>query len=132
MHVDYASAILSDCSFTGNSAINDGGGMCLVEASATLVDCRFTSNSSKDGGGIYLDGASYFAADTTAFEDNTVTSEGAHGYVSSGSEAVLTCCVDDLSGFAGDGTITLHNEGCSTATKRSSWGCIKAMSGRKQ
>lgn len=127
-----ASVTLSKCSFTGNTAINDGGGMCLENASATLVDCSFTNNSSKDGGGIYLDGTSYFAADTTEFENNTVSRAGAHGYINSGSEAVLTCCVTDLTGFAGDGTIILNNEGCYTATERFSWGAIKALNRKKQ
>lgn len=126
------SVTLSGCSFTGNSVTSDGGGMCLEDASATLVDCFFTNNSAGNGGGMYLDGASYFAADTTKFDGNTASNAGAHGYVNSGSEAVLTCCVDDLTGFAGDGTITLNNEGCDTATERSSWGAIKALIMKKQ
>jgi hypothetical protein len=45
----------------------------------------------------------------------------------SGCEVVLTCCVPDLTGFEGSGTITLNNEGCSTPIETTSWGRIKAI-----
>jgi parallel beta-helix repeat protein/predicted outer membrane repeat protein len=122
-----ASATLTDCSFVGNSAINEGGGMMLEDAFATLTNCSFTNNSAKDGGGIYLEGASTFAADTTEFHNNTASNEGAHGYVGSGSEAILTCSVPDLSGFAGAGTITLNYDGCFSPTKTMTWGRLKAL-----
>jgi parallel beta-helix repeat protein len=123
---------LNNCSFTGNSTGSNGGGMSLNSASVALVNCNFSGNSAYTGGGIYLENASYLAADTTKFENNTASSAGAHGYINSGNEAVLTCCVTDLTGFAGDGTITLNNEGCNTATERSSWGGIKALKRKKQ
>ncbi|UCG52103.1 MAG: right-handed parallel beta-helix repeat-containing protein [Candidatus Latescibacterota bacterium] len=122
-----AIATLTSCAFTGNSAINDGGGIMLEDASATLVDCSFTNNSAKNGGGVYLEGTSTLTADTTEFYNNTVSNEGARGFIGSGSEAILTCCVADLSGFAGDGTITLNNEGCFSPTEPTTWGRLKAL-----
>jgi predicted outer membrane repeat protein len=122
-----ASATLTDCSFFGNSAINDGGGMMLEDASATLTNCSFTDNSAKDGGGIYLEGASYLTADTTEFYNNTASNQGPRGYLWSGSEAVLTCCVPGLSGFAGGGTVILNNDGCFVSTRAVTWGRVKAM-----
>ncbi len=106
--------------------------MYLNNASVTLISCLLTDNSARNsGGGIYVEnsqqGASYLAADTTQFRNNTASKEGPRGYVGSGSEAVLTCCVHGLSGFAGDGTITLNSEGCWTPTEGTSWGRIKAL-----
>jgi hypothetical protein len=74
-----------------------------------------------------MEGASHVTADSTEFENNTATGEGPHGYIGSGSEIVLTCCVPDLSGFVGDGTITLNNEGCWTPVEQTSWGRLKTL-----
>jgi predicted outer membrane repeat protein len=122
-------ATLTNCSFAGNSAINDGGAMMLSGTAAiiTLNHCSLLRNSAKNGGAIYMEGASYLAADSTEFRNNTVSNEGARGYIESTSEAVLTCCVTDLSGFAGDGTITLNNDGCWVPIERTTWGRLKAL-----
>jgi parallel beta-helix repeat protein/predicted outer membrane repeat protein len=124
------STTLINCSLTGNSATY--GGAMKIEcnggcASVTLMGCSLTDNSAQDGGGICMEGASYFAADTTEFHNNTASNEGAHGYVESEGEAVLTCCVSDLTGFAGDGIITLNNDGCFSPTKTMTWGRLKAF-----
>ncbi|UCG50511.1 MAG: right-handed parallel beta-helix repeat-containing protein [Candidatus Latescibacterota bacterium] len=126
---DDATATLTDCSFADNSAQLYGGGIALEGTSVTLNGCSLTGNYAYEGGGICLYYTSQLAADTTAFENNTCRrmNAGAHGYVTSGSEAVLTCCVPDLSGFTGDGIITLNNEGCLTPTEPTTWGRVKAM-----
>jgi hypothetical protein len=124
------STTLINCSLTGNSATYGGAmkiqcnGGC---ASVTLIGCSLTDNSAQDGGGICMEGASYLAADTTEFHNNTASNEGAHGYVESEGEAVLTCCVSDLTGFAGNGTITLNNEGCFVPIEPTTWGRLKAL-----
>jgi parallel beta-helix repeat protein/predicted outer membrane repeat protein len=124
------SVTLNNCSLIGNSA-KYGGAMKIQCnggcASVSLISCSLIGNSAQNGGGIYMENASYLAADTTEFKNNTASNEGPRGYIGSGSEAVLTCCVHGLSGFAGDGTITLNNEGCWTPTEGTSWGRIKAL-----
>jgi hypothetical protein len=117
---------LTNCSFIGNSGTN-GGAMNLNTASVALVNCRFSGNSAYRGGAIYLINGSYLAADTTEFENNTASNEGANGFVDSGCEAVLTCSVPDLTGFAGDGTITVIYDGCFSPVERTSWGRLKAL-----
>jgi parallel beta-helix repeat protein len=125
------SSTLNNCSLIGNSASGAGGAMRIQCnggcSSLALTNCSLTDNSAQKGGGIYMEGASYLAADTTEFHNNTASSSGANGYIDSESEAVLTCCVPDLSGFAGNGTITLNNDGCPTATERISWGRLKSL-----
>ncbi|NIO29722.1 MAG: hypothetical protein GTO29_14345 [Candidatus Latescibacteria bacterium] len=117
---------LTNCSFTGSSS-SFGGGMNLNSATVTLVNCNFSDNSAYNGGGIYLKNGSYLAADTTVFENNTASNMGAHGFIEVGCEAVLTCCVPDLTGFTGDGIITLIYDGCITPLESTSWGRLKAL-----
>ena len=54
-----AGPMVTNCSFSGNSASNGGGGMYIDNASApTLTNCSFSGNSaSNDGGGMYNDGS---------------------------------------------------------------------------
>jgi hypothetical protein len=130
LRVFVASATLTNCIISDNSVSGEGGGVSLTAASATLTDCSLTGNSAYRGGGMYLttqDGASDVSTSNTVFSNNTVILEGAHGFVESGSAAVLTCSVDDLSGFAGDGTITLENEACTPPVEQSTWGRLKAL-----
>ncbi len=119
-------ATLTGCTLSNNSG-GRGGGMLLTGASVSLIGCSLAGNTASSGGGIYLESASFLSADTTEFVDNTAPSGGAHGYVESGSEVVLTCSVTDLSGFEGGGTIILNNEGCETSIEKSTWGRLKAM-----
>jgi parallel beta-helix repeat protein len=122
-----ATGTVTNCSFVGNFAGEGGGGIGLKSSTVTLISCDFTGNDAGNGGGIYLEDGSYLAADTTIFDHNTASSAGAQGFVMAGCEAVLTCCVTDLTGFAGGGTITLHNDGCTTPVEESSWGRIKLL-----
>ena len=121
-----ASGTLTACSFTGNYGV-DGGAIGLNSAAVTLVSCEISGNTAETGGGIYLENASYLAADTTSFDGNIASADGPKGFVMSGCDVDLTCCVADLTGFAGGGTITLHNDGCVTPVEEISWGRIKAL-----
>lgn len=45
---------LANCAFSGNSTIGDGGGMhSYLESPPALTNCTFNSNSAQTGGGIY-------------------------------------------------------------------------------
>ena len=62
-----SSPTLTDCSFTGNSALNDGGGMGNgSDSSPTLTRCTFAGNSADRGGGMFSSsGNSPTLTDTT-------------------------------------------------------------------
>ena len=124
-------ATLANCTLSGNSASAHGGGLYAIASTVTLTHCSLTGNSaSSDGGGIYLltqNGASNVTADSTEFSNNTADRSGAHGFVQTGSAALLTCSVPDDTGFDGGGTITVDNSGCQTPVRRQSWGSIKAL-----
>jgi hypothetical protein len=124
-----SSAGLTKCTFNNNGSSFDGGAMTLDNASATLVNCSVTNNRSAQGGGIAAWNGAHLNADTTEFTGNKcrTVNMGDHGIVGNGSQLVLTCSVADLTGFVGDGTITLNNEGCYTPTKPTSWGRLKAL-----
>lgn len=122
-----SAATITGCTFSNNNTDGQGGGLLLIGSSVALIGGSLTGNTANTGGGIYLESTSFLSADTTEFAGNTASSSGAHGYVESGSELVLTCSVTDLSGFAGDGTIILNNDGCDTSVEESTWSRLKAM-----
>ncbi|HPO16228.1 MAG TPA: choice-of-anchor Q domain-containing protein, partial [Candidatus Hydrogenedentes bacterium] len=50
----YAAPVVTNCTFTGNSANERGGGMCNYNYAAPVVtNCTFTGNSATEGGGMY-------------------------------------------------------------------------------
>ena len=52
MFNDDGSPTITNCTFSGNSAIWRGGGMHNAESSLTLTNCTFSGNSAPGGGGI--------------------------------------------------------------------------------
>ena len=61
MYNTQSSPTLTDCTFTGNSAGKDGGGMYNVFSSPTLTNCTFTGNSAgEDGGGMHNGGGGIY------------------------------------------------------------------------
>ena len=53
---DYSSPTVTNCTFSGNSAMTSGGGMYNDDSSPTLTNCTFSGNSaSSDGGGMCND-----------------------------------------------------------------------------
>ncbi|MEE8458731.1 MAG: choice-of-anchor Q domain-containing protein [Phycisphaerales bacterium] len=68
---------LIDCSFAGNVALDDGGGLHVdINSTSTLRGCLFTQNetSTDDGGGIYTDGAIELVS--CDFVDNAANASG--------------------------------------------------------
>ena len=72
-----ASPTLTNCIFSGNSAIRDGGGIYYSKnSSSTLTNCIFTGNSAiRDGGGIYSSSSPTLTNCT--FTNNTATNGSA-------------------------------------------------------
>jgi hypothetical protein len=103
VYCESASAVLSNCVLSGNSAWNDGGGA----YGGTLNNCTLTGNSAWSGGG---------AADSTlnncALTSNTAQGDGGGGYSDSWQPCTLNNCT--LTGnSAGEGggasSCTLNN-----------------------
>jgi len=46
-----------NCIITRNTAIYDGGGVCILASSPTITNCTITDNKSRSGGGIYCSGS---------------------------------------------------------------------------
>ena len=53
-----SSPLLANCSFLGNSAVGVGGGMYSDGSSPSLTNCTFSGNTAATGGGMYNDGSS--------------------------------------------------------------------------
>ena len=109
----YSEATLSRCTFEGNSADGDAGGV-YVGGGATLTDCIFTNNSvqsaTSDGGGAYV-GGDATVADCTF----TGNSAGTSGGGLSAAFAELTNCTFD-GNTAGDSGGGLHTYTSTTIT----------------
>ena len=67
---DGASPMLTNCTFSGNSAWDTGGGVHNHAASPTLANCTFEGNSANWGGGMYNTGSSPLLTNCT-FEGNS-------------------------------------------------------------
>ncbi|MBA7602614.1 hypothetical protein ES703_09710 [subsurface metagenome] len=90
---DSSSPTVTNCTFSGNSAVYHGGGMCNYCSGPTLTNCTFSGNSARWGGGMY----NYYSNDyygiptltNCVFRGNSAGSDGGgmHNYHS---EPVLT------------------------------------------
>jgi len=120
-------ATITNCVFYHNDGGSEGGGVRCVGGTATLTDCFMRRNSADQGGGIYFSDNAELIAENVEFLYNTASVEGPNGFVDTGSQALLTCCVEDLTGFAGGGTVTLDNEGCASPTQPCTWGKLKTL-----
>jgi hypothetical protein len=55
---------LTDCTITGNSAVNNSGGGVLNNGTATLIDCTISANRAGTGGGMFSTGKAYLSGCT--------------------------------------------------------------------
>ena len=109
---------IANCTFTGNYADYQGGGMCLAaqfnaEASPSFVNCRFQYNSGSSGGGvaIYAEGGSSitnpeflqcsFLHNSGSF-GGAVSNEELSNDISTAKPSFVNCLFDDNhAGFGG-------------------------------
>jgi hypothetical protein len=113
MYNNHASATISNCIFTGNSASSYGGGLINLGSSApSITDCAFTANIASTGGGI-----ENFSSSPTltncSFIQNVATNSSTGGggiYNSSSSPAFTNCSFAENSAANGGG---IYNSGSS-------------------
>ena len=76
-----ASPEITNCTFSNNSASNDGGGMCNgLSSSPVLTNCTFSNNSAKHyGGGMYNDSSSSPVLTNCTFSNNSATGDYSRG-----------------------------------------------------
>jgi hypothetical protein len=121
----------TNCTIDNNNANGSGGGVYCLAASVTIIRGSIESNTAGTGGGLYLapfqPTNSVVGCYKTVFSNNTASAGGPSGFVETDSEMLLQCSVDDLTGFAGGGTITLNNEGCLVPVESTTWGKLKAL-----
>jgi predicted outer membrane repeat protein len=97
-----SSDALTSCTFSGNTAAVNGGGMDCHSSTLVVTDCTFLGNDAEDGGGI-LSSESSLAVTNCAFLANTARDHGyepepSGGGVSSyGGDVTLASCT-----FAGN------------------------------
>jgi parallel beta-helix repeat protein len=94
---DSSSPVLTNCTFSDNSATWYGGGMHNWESSPVLTNCTFSGNSAVfDGGGMYNYDFSSPVLSNCIFSDNSANKGG--GMYNYDSSPALTNCT-----FAGNG-----------------------------
>ena len=76
----YAGTTLIDCTFSNNTALEDGGGAYFNISGVTLTRCTFTNNTAgQNGGGVYFNREVGTLTDCT-FSNNTATNAGGGAY----------------------------------------------------
>jgi len=109
MYISYSSPTLTNCTFSGNSADFNGGGIWIGSySSPNLTNCAFSANAADQGGGMYNRGMYNETSSTSltncTFNDNSA-GDGA-GMYTSYSSPILTNCVFSRNSAIGDGWIS--------------------------
>ncbi len=110
IYVQYASPVLTNCSFEQNTA-NTGAGVFMRDSFPTLTDCTFVSNNAQvEGGGIFC-----YTAEPELTNCDFITNEAGRGggmYNVHSAQPVLTNCLFDgnqASGTYGGGIANSNN-----------------------
>jgi hypothetical protein len=126
-----SSAAISHCLLRGNSAGRGGAVSCYYGTDPTLSACSLLENTGTlFGGAIHLGYASgecnINAVNCDIFANSAPIGPDGHAEYAN-TLARLTCCLVDLTRWAGAGTITQANDGCQIETKSVTWGQAKAL-----
>jgi len=93
MYNDNSLAVVSNCTFSNNTATNDGGGMYNQNTSSpTVTDCVFNNNSAVDGGGIHNQDSSSPQLTGCTFTGNEASDDGGGILNVSNSNPTVTNC----------------------------------------
>ena len=105
---DGANGTVYDCSFVGNTAVDDGGAIRWTGADGTVSNCTFernrATNSNADGGAIYwYEGATNGTVSNCTFEDNTAKQYGGAIYWNAANGTVSDCTFENNHALNSDG-----------------------------
>ena len=87
MYNGNSSPSISNCTFSGNTAI-DGGGMYNSNSSPSISNCSFSGNTAIDGGGMYNGSTSSPSISDCTFSGNSASSYGGGMYTNSSSPSI--------------------------------------------
>ncbi len=135
MRIVSASPTVSDCIFTGNSAIAGGGMFCLA-GTPTIINCTFTGNSASGNGGGWYNSTANPTLTNCTFSENSADNGGGM-YNVCGQLTLANCTFTGNSARLNGGG--MHNSGVcsmvmSTALSPGTWpaamaaGCITTSS----
>jgi hypothetical protein len=108
MFNDYSSPTVEGCTFSGNAS-KGGGGMYNDYSSPTVTNCTFTVNSAKSGGGIFNDYNSSPAVTNCTFSANSAKYGGGMYNYDNSSPAVTNCTFTANSAKSGGGIFNDYN-----------------------
>lgn len=95
---------ITNCTFSGNSAIWSGGGMCNYNSSPTVTNCTVSGNSAVQGGGGMYNGDSSPTVIDCTFSENTADGAGGGGMYNGNSSPTVTNCT-----FTGNSATRMYN-----------------------
>jgi len=106
MRNDNSSPTITNCTFSGNMATNNGGGMFNGGSSPTITNCTFSGNSTNHGSGMFNSNNSNPTITNCIFSGNTATHNGGGLYNFSSSPAIINCTFSgNIAGQWGGGMI---------------------------
>ncbi|MCZ6811173.1 MAG: right-handed parallel beta-helix repeat-containing protein, partial [Planctomycetota bacterium] len=105
-----SSPTVSNCTFSSNSGAFGGGMANLSGSNSTITDCTFSGNTAGLGGGIYNEGSSPTVTDC-AFSGNTTDGGGGMANAGSSNPTVTNCSFNENSAAVRGGG--MHNGGSS-------------------
>jgi predicted outer membrane repeat protein len=111
MYNSGSSLILTNVTFSGNSATENGGGMYSFGSYSTLTNVTFSGNSAAFGGGMYNEISSSPTLTNVTFSGNTASTSGGGMWNGSYSSPTLTNCI-----LWGDGYGEIYNDATSSPT----------------
>jgi hypothetical protein len=119
MFNDNSSPTVTNCTFSGNTALFGGGGMFNLNSSPTITDCTFSGNTvlTDDGGGMANSGNSSPTVTNCTFSGNSSFSAGG-GMVSfsNSNPTVADCTFSGNSALEGSGMFTAGNSTVTNCT----------------
>ena len=105
---DNSSPTVTNCTFSGNSADMEGGGMHNWDSSPTVTNCTFSGNSAERGGGMHNINNSSPTVTNCTFSGNSASGQGGGMYNYNNSSPTVTNCI------FWDGGDEIYNHGTST------------------
>jgi predicted outer membrane repeat protein len=118
---------IDSCRFEANSAEQKGGALAGSGNDPCLIlNSTFVGNSAAKGGALAADQVFEIVVENTDFSLNEAD-VGPQGWLEWGCVTSMTCCQADLDRWAGSGTVTLDNTGCTVGSELASWSQVKAM-----